>query len=65
VEATTTIAREIAESSPSAQALTKTLFYQLDGLDFRDGVLAGARTNVAARSTDDFRSGVLRFAKKA
>lgn len=59
----TRIAHDIAESSASAQALTKSLFYQLDGLDFRDGVLAGARTNVAARSTDDFRSGVLRFAK--
>lgn len=57
------IVREIAASSASAQALTKTLFYQLDGLDFRDGVLAGARTNVAARTTDDFRAGVLRFAK--
>jgi methylglutaconyl-CoA hydratase len=55
------IVREIAESSASAQALTKALFYQLDGLDFRDGVLAGARTNVAARTTEDFRSGVLRF----
>jgi methylglutaconyl-CoA hydratase len=59
-----TIAHEIAESSASAQALTKTLFYQLDGLDFRDGVLAGARTNVAARTTDDFRAGVLRFSGK-
>lgn len=57
------IVHEIAASSASAQALTKTLFYQLDGLDFRDGVLAGARTNVAARTTDDFRAGVLRFAK--
>jgi len=64
-EAAELIAREIAESSVSAQALTKTLFYQLDGLDFREGVLAGARTNVAARSTEDFRSGVLRFTKKA
>ena len=57
------IARDIAESSASAQALTKTLFYQLDGLDFRDGVLAGARANVAARATEDFQTGVLRFAK--
>jgi methylglutaconyl-CoA hydratase len=57
------IAREMAESSASAQALTKALFYQLDGLDFRDGILAGARTNVAARATEDFRNGVLRFAK--
>jgi hypothetical protein len=59
------IAREMSESSASAQALTKTLFYQLDGLDFREGVLAGARTNVAARSTEDFRAGVLRFARPA
>ena len=57
------IVREVAESSASAQALTKTLFYQLDGLDFREGVLAGARTNVAARTTDDFRAGVSRFAR--
>lgn len=57
------IVHEIADSSASAQALTKTLFYQLDGLDFKDGVLAGARTNVAARSTADFRAGVLRFAR--
>ena len=57
------IVRQIADSSASAQALTKTLFYQLDGLDFQDGVLAGARTNVAARTTDDFRAGVLRFAQ--
>lgn len=60
-----TVARDIAESSASAQALSKTLFYQLDGLDFRDGVLAGARTNVAARSTEDFRAGVLRFTNRA
>jgi methylglutaconyl-CoA hydratase len=59
----TKIVREIADSSPSAQSLTKTLFYQLDGLDFRDGVLAGARTNVAARGTEDFRAGVLQFAR--
>lgn len=63
-ETVSAIAREISESSASAQALTKTLFYQLDGLDFRDGVLAGARTNVAARSTEDFRSGVLRFTQR-
>ncbi len=57
------IIQGLAGSSASAQALTKTLFYQLDGMDFRDGVLAGARTNVVARSTEDFRAGVLRFAK--
>ena len=56
------VVRAVADSSATAQALTKSLFYQLDGLDFRDGILAGARTNVAARATADFREGVLRFA---
>ncbi len=62
-EQVSSIAQGIADSSATAQALTKTLFYQLDGLDFREGVLAGARTNVAARTTDDFKNGVLRFTK--
>ena len=56
------IAHEIAESSSTAQSLTKTLFHQLDDLDFREGILAGARANVAARMTRDFRDGVDRFA---
>ena len=45
-----------------AQSLTKRLFYELDGLRFTDGIEAGARTNVAARATPDFRAGVERFA---
>lgn len=56
------IALEIAESSTTAQSLTKTLFHQLDDLDFREGILAGARANVAARMTRDFRDGIDRFA---
>lgn len=58
------IAQQLADSSASAQALTKNLFYDLDDLGFRDGILAGARTNVAARATPDFREGVLRFTKR-
>lgn len=54
---------ELVNTSASAQQLTKQLFYQLDGLDFRGGIAAGVRTNIAARRTADFRSGVLKFAK--
>ncbi len=61
-EAVNGLVQQLANSSASAQALTKKLFYDLDGLSFRDGVTAGARTNVAARATGDFRDGVLRFA---
>lgn len=58
------LAQLVAGSSSSAQTLTKKLFYDLDGLSFRDGILAGARTNVAARATPDFRDGVLRFTRR-
>lgn len=54
---------DLVNTSASAQQLTKQLFYQLDDLDFRGGIAAGVRTNIAARRTDDFRSGVLRFAR--
>lgn len=57
-----TLVEQLAATSESAQALTKRLFYRLDGLDFRQGIDAGVRTNVEARSTTDFREGVLRFA---
>lgn len=57
------VVRQLADASASAQALTKKLFYDLDGLSFRDGITAGARANVAARATPDFRAGVLRFSK--
>jgi len=57
------VLQQLADASASAQALTKKLFYDLDGLSFRDGIAAGARTNVAARATPDFRDGVLRFSK--
>lgn len=56
---------QLAETSASAEQLTKTLFYELDGLTFRDGIAAGVRTNVAARATEDFRSAVLGFAARS
>lgn len=55
---------DISHSSASAISMTKRLFYDLDGLDFRDGIAQGERVNVKARSTPDFREGVLRFVSK-
>jgi methylglutaconyl-CoA hydratase len=58
------IIQGIATSPPTALAITKRLFYGLDGLDFREGIALGAKTNVEARSTDDFREGLKRFAAR-
>ncbi|HUF27662.1 MAG TPA: enoyl-CoA hydratase/isomerase family protein [Gemmatimonadaceae bacterium] len=55
------IAEGLAGSPPGAMALTKRLFYELDALDFTDGVAAGVRFNVEARSTAEFREGLRRF----
>ena len=56
------IVEGIAASPATALAITKRLFYGLDGLDFREGIALGAKTNVEARSTQDFRDGIKRFA---
>ena len=55
------LAEALAKSPPSALALTKRLFYELDGLDFEEGIAAGVRGNIEARATEDFRAGVRRF----
>ena len=54
----------LAGASPSALALTKQLFYQLDGRSFDDGVALGARVNATARQTPDFRTALERFFKR-
>jgi len=54
----------LAGASLSALALTKQLFYQLDGRPFDDGVALGARVNAAARQTPDFRAALERFLKR-
>ena len=59
-----TIVQGIAASPPGALALTKRLFYGLDNLDFREGIALGAKTNVEARSTEEFREGLKRFAAR-
>ena len=51
----------LAASPPAALRLTKRLFYDLDSLDFEAGLALGARVNVEARATDDFRDGVRGF----
>ena len=50
-----------AASPPGAVAFTKRLFYDLDGVGFRSGIALGARVNVDARATAEFRDGVRRF----
>jgi methylglutaconyl-CoA hydratase len=57
----TAVASRLAGSSASALALTKRLFYQLDGQTFADGITLGARVNAVARSTPDFREAIARF----
>jgi methylglutaconyl-CoA hydratase len=52
---------QLAGTSLSALALTKQLFYQLDGRSVEDGVALGARVNAVARQTPDFRSAIAGF----
>jgi len=54
----------LAGASMSALALTKQLFYQLDGHSLDDGVALGARVNAAARQTPDFRAAIEGFLKR-
>jgi methylglutaconyl-CoA hydratase len=58
------VLRVLAAASPSALAFTKQQFYQLDGLDFDDGLRLGADVNAVSRSTPDFRAALSAFLKK-
>jgi methylglutaconyl-CoA hydratase len=51
----------LVAASPSALALTKQLFYQLDGRTLDDGIALGARVNALARETPDFRAAIAQF----
>jgi methylglutaconyl-CoA hydratase len=53
----------LAGLSPSGLAMTKQLFYGLDGVGFADGVRRGAQVNAVARKTPDFRAGIAAFLK--
>jgi methylglutaconyl-CoA hydratase len=55
------LTRALASAPTSALALTKQLFYQLDGLSFDQGIALGARVNALARQTPDFRDAIGRF----
>lgn len=55
------LAAGLASAGPSALALTKRLFVELDGRSFREGIELGARTNALARTTPEFRAAIARF----
>ena len=55
------LARTVAAAPASALALTKQLFYQLDGQSFDQGIALGARVNALARQTPEFRDAIARF----
>lgn len=59
----TAIATRLAGSSLSALALTKRLFFELDGKSFAEGIALGARVNALARGTPEFREAVAEFLK--
>jgi methylglutaconyl-CoA hydratase len=59
------LTRALASASPSALALTKRLFHQLDGETFDQGIALGARVNALARQTPDFRDAIARFLARA
>jgi methylglutaconyl-CoA hydratase len=54
----------LSATSPSALALTKRQFYQLDGMPFEEGIALGAQVNALARSTPDFKRAIAAFLKK-
>jgi methylglutaconyl-CoA hydratase len=55
------LAAGLVASSASALALTKRLFYELDGKSLHEGIELGAQVNAVARSTPDFREAIVRF----
>jgi methylglutaconyl-CoA hydratase len=59
-----TLLAELAQASGSAMALTKQLYYQLDGRSVDQGVILGARVNAVARQTPEFRSAIAGFLGK-
>ncbi|MGH7594055.1 MAG: enoyl-CoA hydratase/isomerase family protein [Gemmatimonadales bacterium] len=59
--ATDVLLGRLAAQSPTAFALTKQLFTELDQRSFEDGILLGARVNALSRSTDDFRRAIAAF----
>lgn len=63
-EDVTAYAAELVARPPTALALTKRLFYGLDGVGFEDGIARGAEVNALARLTRDCRDGVRAFLER-
>ncbi len=58
------VLRGLAAAPASALALTKQLFYELDGRSFEEGIALGARINALARETPEFRLALSRFLER-
>ncbi len=56
-------ARGFEKVSRSAVALTKSLLYQIDGMQFAEALETGADVNVIARMTEDCQKGIAGFLK--
>jgi methylglutaconyl-CoA hydratase len=57
------LALRLAGSSATALALTKRLFFELEGKSFSEGIKLGATVNAVARGTPDFRTSIASFLK--
>jgi len=58
------VLRQLAAASPTAAALTKKQFYEIEGRSFRDAIRLGAEVNALARTTGDFRAAIQKFLRK-
>jgi methylglutaconyl-CoA hydratase len=54
----------VAAKPPAALSLTKSLLYEMDGLDFPAALEAGVQGNAIARMTEDCKQGIRRFLEK-
>jgi len=61
---TTALLGRLAARSPTAFALTKQLFTELDQRTFDDGILLGARVNALSRTGPDFRRAIAEFLER-
>jgi methylglutaconyl-CoA hydratase len=61
---TTALLSRLAARSPTAFALTKQLFTELDQRTFDDGILLGARVNALSRTGPDFRRAIAEFLER-
>jgi methylglutaconyl-CoA hydratase len=57
----TELLRALAATAPSSLALTKRVFYGIDGLDLAAGIRLAADVNALSRATPDFRAAIQAF----